>query len=118
MHLFAVPVQQPGSNGRRKLSFVIETDLGQGVRDIVGRVDEQFTLDDAQHIGRNPGMEIDLAASGLPNIGLEELGDRSDEFRRGGTAMQWVARRGPGRHQVAGASGPRSTPVRSFTDAE
>ena len=39
MHLFAVPVQQPGSNGRRKLSFVIETDLGQGVRDIVGRVD-------------------------------------------------------------------------------
>src|SRR5271163_12325 len=63
-------------------------------------------------------MEIDLTGGRLPDIGLEEFGDRSDKFSRGGAAVQWVAGSGPCRHQVAGASGPRSTPVRSFTDAE
>src|SRR3984885_2953998 len=56
-------------------------------------------------------MEIDLAGGELPDIGLQEFSDRCDQLSRGRAAM-------PGCHQDGGASGPRSTPVRSFTDAE
>src|SRR3984885_11524710 len=56
-------------------------------------------------------MEIDLAGGELPDIGLQEFSDRCDQLSRGRAAM-------PGCHQDGGASGPRSTPVRSLTDAE
>jgi hypothetical protein len=109
-HLLAALVQIAGPNGAGQLRFVVEPQAGQRFGDVVTRFGEQFPLDDAQHVGGNPGVEIDLAGRRLADVGLEKLGHGCDKFSRGRTPMQ--------SHQDAGASAPRSTPVRSFTDAE
>ena len=91
-HLVAAPVQVSSPDGGSQLRFVVKPGVSQGVSHITGRIVEQFTLDDTQHVGRYSGVEIDLTGSRLPHIGLEELRDRSDKFSCRRTAMQCVVR--------------------------
>jgi len=60
-HVVRAIVQRPGADRRRQLRFVGEAEFGQKACDIRGRVVNQLSLDDPQHIRGDTGVEVDLA---------------------------------------------------------
>ncbi len=51
-----------GADGRRQLASSVKPSAVSACGDLGGRFVEQFALDDAQHIGGDAGVEVDLAA--------------------------------------------------------
>ena len=94
-------VEFTAANGVRQLRLVGEAEFSQRVGGLPVGVDEQLSLDHAQRVGRDPGVEVDLPGGRCPDVGLDEFGDRGNEFSRGGAAIAAA--------QEAGASTPRST---------
>ena len=41
---------------------------------------EQFALDDAQRVGRDPGVEVDLSFGRTAHVVFQEFGDRGHQF--------------------------------------
>ena len=89
-HVVGAVVQCPCADGRRELCFIGEPEFGQPAGDLGRGAVGQFSLDDAQHIGRDAGMEIDLAIDGRPHVIAEEVSDRGDELSRSWPSIQPV----------------------------
>ena len=83
-HVARPVVEVTGADGRRQLRLVGEAERGQRVGDLAGGLVEQFALDDAQHIGGDAGVEVDLACVGEATIG--PVAPRTSLSRKSATA--------------------------------
>src|SRR5690349_15691286 len=87
-HLFRSPVHLAGPYRGRQLLLVGEAQAGQRGTGFRLAFVEQFALDDAQRVGRDPGVEVDLALGRPADVGFQEFGDRGHQFGGQGAAIR------------------------------
>ena len=86
----ALPSSSPARMAAASCVSSAKPELGQRGGDLARGLVEQFALDDAQHVGGDAGVEVDLAARcdvGRTSL-VEEVGDGGDEFGRGRPPVQ------------------------------
>src|SRR6202011_1341430 len=86
--LVGAPVHLAGPDRGGERILVGETQAGQRRAGFRLAFVEQFALDDAQRVGGHPGVEVDLSAGRLADIGFEEFRHRGDELGRERAAVR------------------------------
>ena len=86
--LGVAPVEFARSDCRGEAVLVAEAELGQGGARRGRGLVEQFPFDDAQRVGGHQGVEVHRAGGRGPDLALQKLCHRRDEFGRGGTAVE------------------------------